>query len=181
MDTSLFLHQVRASDVFPQCWKIGLYVTYQNSQICTVSSGLEWKRQRENKNESSRCALWAFALVCSGWCPSVCLAWCFPACLISFVHVRPSPHTSLSLLCQVRPTAFHQCCRCCWATKTCSAGLRRILCGRASISSWIRSKTVTGLQSWEPSSKGRTSWCTGATEPQVSLELLMPSCSYPVV
>lgn len=93
-------------------------------------------------------------------------------CMPGFIsaHVTPSPHTSPS---QVQPTASLRSCRCCWATRTCSAGQRKIWCGRASISSWTRSKTVTGLQSWEPSSKERTSWCTGATEPRVHSVLLM--------
>lgn len=68
---------------------------------------------------------------------------------------------------QVQPTVSHPCCRCCWATRTCSVGQRRIWCGRASTSSWTRSRTATGPQSWEPSLRERMSWCTGATEPQV--------------
>lgn len=63
---------------------------------------------------------------------------------------------------QVRPTASHRCCRCCWAPRTCSAGRRRTWCGRASTSSWTRSRTATGRRSWEPSLSGRTNWCHGA-------------------
>lgn len=70
---------------------------------------------------------------------------------------------------QGRPTASHRCCRCCWATRTCSAAPRRTWCGRAWISSWTRSKTATGPRSWEPSLRGRTSWCTGATALQVRI------------
>lgn len=89
----------------------------------------------------------------------------FP-CMPWWVHVTlPSPGPPS---CQVQPTASRRCCRCCWATRTCSARRRRIWCGRAWISSWVRSRTVTGLQSWGPLLRGRTSWCTGATELQVS-------------
>lgn len=80
---------------------------------------------------------------------------------------------------QVQPTASHRCCRCYWATRTCSAGWRGTWYGRVSISSWNRSKTATGPWSWAPWLRGRTSWFTGVTELQVVTAHQRQSCRFP--
>lgn len=131
----------------------------------------ELRIRMEQKQVLPFCSVSVCAFVL--WVMSVCVPGMVFSCMPDFVCACATLPTHLDLP-PLSGAAFHLCCRCCWATKTCSVGLKRIWCGRVLISSWTRSKTVTGLQSWEPSSKGRMSWCTGATEPRVSSELLMP-------